>query len=361
MAIVTTGGDYFTDIGGSLAIDGGEDFDVATINITEKDEANVEVRIIMDTPSPDTRIELGVGDRRQDATFYAPGDTITTPGTPAVPPTPPTGVTLGTLSQIFVAAAATGGITADDNNLYVLTRNTLRPYSRTSPYTAGATIDLPGTRIYSGIARDDNYFWLYAEGTNSVWRTDHNGRSQIQYTIDTPNSLRHVGMARVGDDQLLVCDGDTGMVHVYTIPETGTTLTRTANFASPLQSYGFWADDNFLYYSSYNGALRIHRRSDNVEVARGSAGAALVGITFRDGNLYFAGEGNRQIRTMPVTFTGATPGSPAVPGTERPAIPLQLGNLAVGDKRTLHIKRVVSANARRFTNDGYTLRVAARG
>ena len=346
MTVVLVGDVDFPDVDNKRAVAGLEDFQSVVISITDNDEKNVSAAIIEGTPSTDSRIELGVGATRSAVTFYKTGDTITTPTTP------PTGVTVGTTSLLFRPTAASGAITADSDNLYVVTRNTLRPFSRSSPYTAGTPIDLPGTDVYAGVAIDGTHFWLWDEASNRCIRINRDGSNPVTYTINTPASLRHTGMALVGKD-LYVSDGDTSTVHVYTIPDSGTSLVRSRTITAPFRSFGFFADENFLYYIDYSGNLRIHNAA-NTEVARASGiSVSVVGLTVFDGTLYTSNESgsDRRVTGTPLTFTGG------VTGGTRPALPLQLGDMNVGDTQTLHIKRVIEKNAKRFENDGFRVRV----
>ena len=249
------------------------------------------------------------------------GYVVTKKGTPpeeGKPATPPS-VVIRAPTTLFNSGLAPGAITVDKDNIYLVTGNTLRPFAREAPFTAGTTIDLPGTSIYSGIARDDQFYWLWREGEAFCIRINHDGSNSRAYRIDTPSSLRHTGMARVGD-QLYVSDGDTSTVHVYDIgpdvPGQVNTLTRVRTITAPFGSYGFWADDKLLYYIAYNGRLRIHDHEGNELARRNGLGNSVVALTAFEDTLYLANEGGgRSVRQVPLTIRDGTPAIPPKPGT----------------------------------------------
>lgn len=214
-----------------------------------------------------------------------------------------TGVVFGT-PQTIITTGPNGAVTADDTTLYVASRRFVRRFARTAPYTAGSDIAITAAGTYSGIAIDDRYLWAWNETTrNSVVRMDKDGGNQVVYSTPAGTSLRHTGMARVGDN-LYVSDGDSSTVVIFAIPETGTTLTRIQAIPAPVRSFGFWTDGDLFFYSDYAGNFRVHDRS-GTEISRSTTAIhpSLVGMTVFDGILYTVGETNpRAVRATPLTI-----------------------------------------------------------
>ena len=231
-----------------------------------------------------------------------------------------TGVGFGT-PQTIITVNPSGGVTADDTTIYVLSRSVVSRFSRESPYTREPDIAISASGTYAGIAIDDQYLWVWNETTrNTVVRMDKDGGNQVVYSTPAGTSLRHTGMARVGDN-LYVSDGDTSTVTIFAVPGTGTTLTRIQAIPAPVRSFGFWTDGDLFFYSDYAGNFRVHN-SAGTEIARSTTAIhpTLVGITVFDGILYTIGETNpRAVRATPLTIN-TTGGRRLVTEDGRPLI-----------------------------------------
>ena len=271
------------------------------------------------------------------------------PHLPVLDIIPITTGSIGEPSTVTSYVGISGGISSDSDNLYIAGGNIIGVIGRQPPHTLVRNYQTGITDFYSGIAVDNNRIFAFRERTNivDVFDKNNNRNPPIQYRINTPSTLNHVGMAVVGSE-LFISDGETSTVHVYAIPNSGTSLVRSRTIAAPLRSFGFFADENFLYYIDVNGNVIVHDTS-NREITRSTSPMidGAVGLTVSNSMIYSitgigGSEDPKRIVAAPFTFQldGSTIEERDGTNIADYSLPEMVGAREIGDKKLARYIRV---------------------